>query len=219
MNDSELYCQITALPLLQGISAEDILQMYEKGAMRIISTEPEEGEIIVQGQHCNNLTMLMDGTLFCTTHGDGWTLTEELCAPAILEEEALWSLSQKYSHSYSPKSDGRLLVIDRQHAIHTMMHNDIFRINILTRMSSRLENYNLNAHCPPPQNIAEKIRLFIEKISYTNMWPKTLSIKMTTLADIIDETRLRVSQTLRQMQENGEIISTREQIVFHNITH
>ena len=37
MTTSDLYLQVTALPLLQGISAEDILHMQERGALRIVS--------------------------------------------------------------------------------------------------------------------------------------------------------------------------------------
>ena len=143
MTTSDLYLQVTALPLLQGISAEDILHMQERGALRIVSMEPEEGDIIQHGQHCRTLTMLMEGTLSCTTNGEDWTLVEEIHAPAIIEEEALWSLSQTYNHTYCPTSEGHLLVIDRGHMMQTMLYNDIFRINLLTRMSTRLErNYH-----------------------------------------------------------------------------
>lgn len=191
--------------------------MQERGAIRTVSMEPEEGEIIVQGQHCKTLTMLMQGILTCTTYGEGWTLTEDISAPAIIEEEALWSLSQKYNHTYRPKCEGRLLVIDRFHVMHTMMNYDIFRINLLTRMSSRLERAYLAEMNHSSKDIKEKINHFIQKISCTSEVPKTLSIKMTTLADIIDETRLKVSMTLRKMQETGEIKLSREQITFHKI--
>ena len=50
MINSDLYTQITALPLLQGISAEHIVQMRERGILRIVSMDPEEGDIIVIGQ-------------------------------------------------------------------------------------------------------------------------------------------------------------------------
>ena len=214
MTTSDLYLQVTALPLLQGISAEDILQMQERGAMRIVSMEPEEGDIIQHGQHCRTLTMLMEGTLSCTTNGEDWTLVEEIHAPAIIEEEALWSLSQTYNHTYCPKSEGHLLVIDRRHMMQTMLHNDIFRINLLTRMSTRLERNYHNNQLPPPDSIAQKIERFVKDISCTTTWPKRMRIKMTTLAAIMGETRLQVSKTLRQMEAKGQVSLSREQITF-----
>ena len=214
MTTSDLYLRVTALPLLQGISAEDILHMQERGALRIVSMEPEEGDIIQHGQHCRTLTMLMEGTLSCATNGEDWTLVEEIHAPAIIEEEAMWSLSQTYNHTYCPKSEGHLLVIDRRHMMLTMLHNDIFRINLLTRMSTRLERNYHNNQQPPPDSIAQKIERFVKDISCTTTWPKRMRIKMTTLAAIMGETRLQVSKALRQMEADGQISLAREQITF-----
>ena len=215
MTTSDFYLQVTALPLLQGISAEDILHMQERGALRIVSMEPEEGDIIQRGQHCRTLTMLMEGTLSCTTLGEDFTLVEEIHAPAIIEEEALWSLSQTYNHTYSPNSEGRLLVIDRRHMMQTMLHNDVFRINLLTRMSTRLERNYHNSQLPSPDSIQQKIERFVQNISCTSTWPKRLHIKMTTLAGIVGETRLQVSKTLRQMENEGHISLAREKITFN----
>lgn len=214
MTTSDLYLQVTALPLLQGISAEDILHMQERGALRIVSMEPEEGDIIQHGQHCRTLTMLMEGTLACTTEGEDWTLVEEIHAPAIIEEEAMWSLSQTYNHTYCPTSEGHLLVIDRHHVMQTMLQNDIFRINLLTRMSTRLERNYHSGQLPPPDNIAQKIVRFVQGISCTTICPKRLRIKMTTLAGIMGETRLQVSKALRQMEAEGQVTLAREQITF-----
>lgn len=214
MTTSDLYLRVTALPLLQGISAEDILHMQERGALRIVSMEPEEGDIIQHGQHCRTLTMLMEGTLACTTTGEDWTLVEEIHAPAIIEEEALWSLSQTYNHTYCPTSEGHLLVIDRGHMMQTMLYNDIFRINLLTRMSTRLERNYHSGQLPPPDSIAQKIVRFVQDISCTTAWPKRLRIKMTTLARIMGETRLQVSKALRQMETEGQVSLSREQITF-----
>jgi CRP-like cAMP-binding protein len=142
---------------------------------------------------------------------------EEIHAPAIIEEEALWSLSQTYNHTYSPTSEGRLLVIDRRHMMQTMLHNDVFRINLLTRMSTRLERNYHNSQLPSPDSIQQKIERFVQNISCTSTWPKRLHIKMTTLADIVGETRLQVSKALRQMEAKGQISLTREQITFREL--
>jgi hypothetical protein len=214
MTTSDFYLHVTSLPLLQGISAENILQMQERGALRVVSMEPEEGNIIQQGQYCHTLTMLMEGTLTCTTYGADWILEEEVRSPAIIEEEALWSLSQSYNHTYTPTTEGRLLVIDRRHVMQTMLHNDIFRINLLTRMSARLERSYLGGQFPPPTSIQQKIYRFLFGISNTTTFPKCLHIKMTTLAGIVGETRLQVSKALRQMENEGKIKQTRERITF-----
>lgn len=216
MKTSDFYIQATSLPLLQGLSAEHILQMQEHGAMRIISMEPEEGDIVVEGQYCRNLILLMEGCVSCTTKGNGWTLREEIHAPEVIEEEALWSLSQAYKHTYTPLTEGRMLIVDRHQVMHTLMHYDIFRINLLTRMSTRLERKELFSRQFPSRGTAQKILHFFRTISHTSTFPKSLHIKMTTLADIIDDTRLNVSHTLRELQKQGILTLSRENITINN---
>ncbi len=218
MKPSDFYIKAISLPLLQGLSAENILQMQERGAIRVISMEPEEGGIVVEGQYCKTLILLMEGTIACTTRGDGWTLTEEIHAPEVIEEEALWSLSQTYKHTYTPITEGRMLIIDRQHVMHTLMHYDIFRINLLARMSTRLERQELLSRQHSPRNTAQKILHFVHSISHTANFPKSLHIKMTTLADIVDETRLNVSRALRTLQEQGVVSLSRGHITFTDLS-
>lgn len=214
---SDFYLKVTTLPLLQGVSAEQILHMQERGAFRIVSVEPEEGYIIRSGQHCNTLTMLMEGSLMCISAGNEWTLEEEIHAPAVIEEEALWNRSQTYSHTYRPLTNGRLLVADRAHTMQYLMHNEIFRMNLLTRMSSRIERQYMVSTPVETTGVQDKIIKLIQRISYTSNWPKRLKIKMTTLAKLIDETRLNVSLTLRQMQDAEMVTLSREHITFKHI--
>ena len=216
MTHRDFYIQATSLPLLQGLSAENILQMQERGAMRIISMEPEEGDIVVEGQYCKTLILLMEGTVACTTNGEGWTLTEEIHAPEVLEEEALWSLSQTYKHTYTPTTNGRMLIVDRGHIMHTLMSYDVFRINLLARMSTRLERRELLSRHPFPHDTAQKILHFVHTVSCTANFPKSLHIKMAVLADILDDTRLNVSRALRDLQQQGTVTLSRGNITIHN---
>lgn len=184
--------------------------------MRVISMEPEEGDIVVKGQYCKTLIMLMEGTVACTTEGDGWTMKEEIHAPEVIEEEALWSLSQTYKHTYTPMSNGRLIIADRHHVMHTLMHHDIFRINLLARISTRLERQECRFRQPAPKGTAQKIMHFIRTISNTTTFPKSLHIRMTTLAGIVDETRLNVSLALRDLQRQGTLTLSRGHITILN---
>lgn len=215
---NDFYLQATTLPLLQGISAEHILQMQERGALRVVSMEQEEGDIIVKGQHCSTLTMLMVGSLVCISEGDGWRMEESLHAPAVIEEEALWSLTRTYTHTYRPAGDGKLLVMGQQHVIHAVAHNEVFRINLLTRLSNRLERLqHARFNTQRPATVEDKIQAFFRLASCTGNTPMRLSIKMTTLANIIDETRLNVSRALHRLQEDGAVLIGRETITINRI--
>ena len=97
------------------------------------------------------------------------------------------------------------MVINRENVNQIMVRNEVFRFNLLTRMATRIERYHLASRECECNNIGEKILKFFREISYTQSVPKHLSIKMTTLASIIGETRLNVSRALHQLEQNGII--------------
>ena len=215
MRHQDIYIQLTSLPLLQGINAEDLLMLQEREVLRMVSIEPDEGNVINRGQQCKTLIMLMQGSLQCQTIGDGWTLAEELHAPAMIEEEALWSLSQTYHRNYRPLCEGKLLVINRGHVMQTLMRNEVFRMNLLARMASRLEKYMIESQTTSNNNINHKILSFVRKCAYTNSMPKTMNIKMKRLAEIVEETRLNVSKALHEMELEGIVSIAREEIIIN----
>ena len=206
------YKQYANLPLLTGISAQQLHHFHERGALRLVNIEPEEGYIIRQGGHCNSLTMLTQGTLMCHTQGNGWTLEEEIHAPAIIEEEALWSLDQTYLHTYRPLTPGQVIISERRAVIQSLMSNEIFRLNLLMRLSSRLSRSQKASQWQSHPTLRQQIYAFIRSIQSTDTYPKILHIKMKTLSDIVRQTRLNVSRELNQMSREGLIGLRREHI-------
>ena len=198
------YKQYANLPLLTGISAQQLHHFHERGALRLVNIEPEEGNIIRQGGHCNSLTMLTQGTLM--------TLEEEIHAPAIIEEEALWSLDQTYLHTYRPLTPGQVIISERRAVIQTLMSNEIFRLNLLMRLSSRLSRSQKASQWQSHPTLRQQIYAFIRSIQSTDTYPKILHIKMKTLSGIVRQTRLNVSRELNQMSREGLIGLRREHI-------
>ena len=127
------YSLLSSLPLLQGIGADVLLDWQERHVMRIVSVERDEGVVIGQGEYCRTLAMLMEGEMECCLKTGDWELYETISAGQVIEEEAVWSLSQRYARSYRATTDARMLVVSREHVMRTLMQNEIFRINALTQ--------------------------------------------------------------------------------------
>lgn len=211
------YSSLSSLPLLQGIGADVLLDWQERHVMRIVSVEKDEGVVIGQGEYCRTLSMLMEGEMECCLKADDWDLTETICAGQVIEEEAVWSLSQRYARSYMATMDAKMVVVSREHVMRTLMHNEIFRINLLGRMASRLEKQRNAVMERATSTVEEHIMRFVHGIQLNAGGEKVLDIKMETLAAIVRETRLNVSRTLHRMQDEGKIRMTRERIVFCDI--
>lgn len=216
MKYTDFYLHATSIPLLRGINAEYLLNMQERGWMKVVTTEPEEGDIIRQGEACCALTMLLCGELACISQGDGWTLQEQLRAPDTIEEEALWSLQHTFAHTYRPTQEGKLLVIPQETVKGHLLHNEIFRINLLVRMADRLGHRRQMALdlCRPAHTAEEKIMRFVNGVAFYRTGTKTLKTKMTTLAELVGETRLNVSKALHKLERQGTLRMERETFVF-----
>ena len=210
------YSSLSSLPLLQGIGADVLLDWQERHVIRIVSVDRDEGVLIGQGEFCRTLSMLMEGEMECSLKTDDWELCETIYAGQVIEEEAVWSLSQRYARSYKAKTDARILVVSREHVMRTLMHNEIFRINLLGRMAARLEKHNKAALDCKTSTVEEHIREFVRSIQLNAGGEKVLHIKLDTLAEIVRETRLNVSRTLHRMQDEGKIKMMRERILFLN---
>lgn len=211
------YSSLSSLPLLQGIGADVLLDWQERHVMRIVSVEKDEGVVIGQGEYCRTLSMLMEGEMECSMTADDWKLTERIYAGQVIEEEAVWSLSQRYARSYKATTDAKMVVVSREHVMRTLMNNEIFRINLLGRMASRLEKHNNAATERATYTVEEHITRFVRNIQLNAGGEKVLDINMESLAAIVRETRLNVSHTLHRMQDEGKIRITRGRITFCNI--
>ena len=210
------YSSLSSLPLLQGIGADVLLDWQDRHVIRIVSIERDEGVVIGQGEYCRTLAMLMEGDMECSLRTDKWELQETIHPGQVIEEEAVWSLSQRYARSYKAKTDARILVVSREHVMRTLMHSEIFRINLLGRMAARLEKHNKAAQDCITSTVEEHIMGFVRSIQLNAGGEKVLNIKLETLADIVRETRLNVSRTLHRMQDEGKIKMMREKILFLN---
>lgn len=208
------YSLLSSLPLLQGIGADVLLDWQERHVMRIVSVERDEGVVIGQGEYCRTLAMLMEGEMECCLKTGDWELYETISAGQVIEEEAVWSLSQRYARSYRATTNARMLVVSREHVMRTLMQNEIFRINLLGRMAARLEKRNMAALDCITSTVEEHIMGFVRRIQLNAGGEKVLNIKLEKLADIVRETRLNVSRTLHRMQDEGKIRMKRERIVF-----
>ncbi|MBR5634889.1 MAG: winged helix-turn-helix domain-containing protein, partial [Prevotella sp.] len=82
-------------------------------------------------------------------------------------------------------------------------------LNIVSAQSHRLQRYLWH---PQPQSLDQRIVRFIAERSLRPAGPKLLHIKMTRLADELNESRLNVSRALNRLQKAGLLTLGREKI-------
>lgn len=216
MRISDFYNRITSLPLFQGISAQDLVRIQERSTIKFLTLDDDDKGILNSGQRCIMMTWLVEGTMIRRTCDEGgtWILEEEVHAPAIIEPEALYSLTNELTSTWINKGKSRLMCISKEDFTHTLMHIDVCRTNFLCMLSQRTQQREYSRLKRHTTNIREHIQEFLDTITHPGTGRKTLKIKMTDLAEKVRETRLNVSRELNNMQDEGIVSLSRGCIEF-----
>lgn len=213
----QMYNTLKQLPLFQGLGSseiEDIVSQVRFGFYR-----HKKGQYIIRSnENCRGLVYLIQGEMEITTTGgdNSYRLTEHVSAPYIIEPERVFGLSQRFSLTYTASSSSCSILFVRKDEV-TRLSTDylVFRMNILNILSTigqrRAEKMKPVINAAP----RDKLVRFLDTISCTSTWPKTLRIRMTTLAAYLSLSRIEVSVELNKLDKEGQIRSQRGMITFY----
>lgn len=214
MNSSfTIFDKLLELPLFQGMSKNDIATIV--GQRKFGFHKVAEGKIVVKdGDPCHSLRFLLDGELFVTTEADdhGYLLTEELYAPNILQPEHIFGLSQRYSRTFTTKTQCSILSIEKGEVVKLSEESEIFRINFLNILSTQSQKQQRNPWHIQPKELDKRISRFIDTHCIRPVGYKTLKIKMERLAHEMNDSRLDVSRALNRMEREKLIVLHRGMI-------
>lgn len=208
-----MYESLMCLPYFQGMSKDEITSILDK--VKLVFTRHSDGErIAAQGTPCNNLTLLIRGTLTskCVSPNSRYILTEELTTPFAFEPYSLFGLSPTYRSSYYAHGECDTLTIEKSYLFNELSRYNIFLINLMNILCQRTQQKTAQIWNARRLPLPERIVEFIAIRSESQEGCKTLQIKMDDLADILGETRINVSRALNLLQKNKLIELRRKKI-------
>lgn len=213
-----MYNMLMRLPLFQGMSQAHLFEIIEQTIFHFRKVGHQRTAFI-QGDWCNQLTFLMAGELTATTQAPYAEFSfEEVVSPyAVIEPQSLFGKRPVYKATYTARGEASLLSIDKQH-IYTLLHSyEIFRINFINLLGSKVEDLHAQQWSINPQALEGRLICFIRGLCTTPQGPKTLHIKMEELARLLDCTRLSVSHILNKWKEESLITMRRKEFVVHDM--
>ena len=167
--------------------------------------------IVNEGDACNGIYILISGTISTMSRADdnSYSLTETMKAPAVIQPERIFGLTQYYSLTVTAVTACSFIRLSKAEILRLSERYEIFRLNLLNMISTQGQRLSRLPWHPVPKDIHSKIiRFFLSRCQHpTGM--KTFNIKMETLAHEIAESRLNVSRELNRMQAEGLIQITR----------
>ena len=217
-NGPYMVTRLLELPLFQGISQDDLSDIL--GHTKLEFVRRHGGlPFVTAGQRCESLQFLIKGKMRAITYSDdrSYHVEELLSAPAVLQPECLFGLTQRYTQTCIAADRCDLLIISKYEILKLSKSYEIFRFNLLNIITTQVQRLARKAWRPSPSTVHDKICRFLGDHCRYPAGTKTFHIKMQTLATAIGESRLNVSRELHAMEEEKLLTLSREQIHITNL--
>ena len=213
-----MYDMLMHLPLFQGMSRSELFEVIEQAVFHF--RKVGDGRVVVeQGERGHQLIFLMSGELVSETcvPDAHLTFSETFTPYMAIEPHSLFGKQPAYKATYRAKGEVSLLSIDKRY-VHTLLGAyEVFRINLINMLSSKIENQHKQLWSIGEQELEGRVARLIRSLCTIPQGPKVLNIKMEDLARLLDDTRLNVSRVLNKWHAEGLITMRRKEFVVHDI--
>ena len=211
MEDSlHLYENFMRLPLFSGLGSEEMTQIIAQTKFQFLRLEAGD-YFCRQDEKTDQLVILNNGKMIMTTQSDdyGCMVEENITAPYVLSPETLFGLYQRYLHSYICDSACTFVILSKAEVFKLFDNYFIFRINWLNLIATKVQKRSMQIWHTPPASLRQRIIRFFVQHSDKPAGKKVFHIKMERLARDVNESRLKVSQQLHSLKEDGFITMKR----------
>lgn len=199
-----LYDKLLQFTLFQGMSHADLMEVVTH--TKIGFHKFPKGKCLVRaGESCNRLIFLINGTIQAekTSDNHAYRVVEHLSAPYLPEPERLFGIHQQYTHTYTTLTDVNMITIDKQEVMLLLETQLVFRLNMFNLMATDTQRLLHHPWRTCPKSLRERIIHFFFAHCQYPAGQKTFYLLMRQLADLLNDSRLDISQALNQMQEDG----------------
>ena len=199
-----IYDHLLQFSLFQGLSRSELLLMAGNTKFGFLKL-PAGKTVVSDGSLCTQLFFLIDGSLTLTTSSDdhGYSVTERLSAPWLLQPEALFGLSPRYSCTATADTGTHFITLSKDEVLRLLDDFLIIRLNLLNLLALLAQRRRQLQWRSAPQSLRERFVRFLAARSAYPAGPKQLHILMTRLAQELGCNRLSVSQMLNQLQDDA----------------
>lgn len=208
------YSLLSRLPLFQGMSGSEFDDIISH--VRLGFSKTNGGEtVVVEGDSADRLVFVVKGEVvsevFAADHG--YSVAEVIHAPCVLQPEALFGLTQRYTKTFRAVTQCNLLSISKADAVSLTTTSEVFRINVLNTLCAMTQKLQRMPWRVKPQSVRQKIFSFVGNRCSRPAGHKVVNIGMVRLGNEISESRLNVSRELKALHNEGLIIQKRNSFI------
>lgn len=209
----QIYDKLLGMPMFLGMSSSDLQDVVTRvrfGFHKIGNNE----RVITEGDRCTNLMFLIGGEMSVISEAadHSYNVKEIIKAPSALQPECIFGLTQRYTKNFETITQCNLLSIPKDDVMLLSDEFLVFRLNLLNIISTHAQRQSRQIWQHRPEGIRGRIIRFLRSHSTYPAGKKVFHIKMQTLADEINDSRLDVSCALKDLAAEGLLISQRGMI-------
>lgn len=213
MAELQLYDKLLTLPLFQGMSKDELSHVVAHIKLGFEKFAAQE-TLVQAGDSCDHLTFVLNGEVevHVTADDQGYELTESLPSPMVIQPQHLFGLVQRHSRTFTAHTDCSTLQLRKEEVGKLIHQSAIFRINLLNLLSTQSQRLLHRPWQPVPPSLASRIASFLASHCLQPTGEKHFKIKMTQLAEELNDSRLDISHALNHLQKQGLLILSRGKI-------
>ena len=213
-----MYDTLLLLPLFQGMSRSDLTRILEKVQFHFLRFGDKE-VICRQGDRCEKMVFLLSGELVSETLAPCglFTMEETLNRPTMVELHSLFGADPTFKATYTACGEVAMLMIDKNYIFKLLDFNMVFRINFYNLVCNRVHKQHELLWSIAPSGLEGRLIHFIRSLCAIPQGCKMVRIRMEDLANLLDDTRLNVSNILNAWQDKGLIEIHRKAFLIHDL--
>lgn len=200
-----MFDKLQSLPLFIGLGITDLMRIVE--LVDFDFNKYGEGDTFAaQGDRCDRIIYVLGGEMSIERIFPNrelmvteWTDTR----PYAVELENMWGMRQVFNHTYTFTTDGSTCSIGKRSLTKLINSYDIVRTNLLSLLCNDIQRQRRELLSTYPKNTEERMLRFFQRHSLLPTGRKEVRVKMHKLGDMIDSTRLNVSNVLNEWRQAG----------------
>lgn len=212
--ESHFFQRLVSIPLFQGISRDDFINIASKVHFDFKTYKPGE-TLISTDEACSHLVCVINGTVIQEMRSDdgSYFFRELIDRPTALQADRLFGLRPRYNADFIAQRETSVLTIPK-HEVRDILFNYVtFHINYLNTVCSAKQQWESRLWRPLPNPLEERFVHFLMNRSSRPAGHKEVKIGMVDLASELITTRLNVSKMLNRLKNENLIYLTRGLIV------
>lgn len=212
--ESHFFQRLVGIPLFQGISRDDFINIASKVHFDFNTYKPGE-RIINADDPCTHLVCVITGAVSQELRSDdgSYLFRELIDRPTALQADRLFGLRPRYSADFIAQRETSVLSIPKHEVRDILFSYVTFHINYLNSICSSKQQWEGRLWKRLPESLEARFVHFLMTRSVRPAGHKEVKIGMVDLADELVTTRLNVSKMLNKLKDEHLIYLTRGLIV------